>query len=178
VREHLEAQYEEKGLTWLQQELEAHDPDLFEGIDQQNPHRLMRALEVKLHTGQSIQSFRGIKKKEHSFRIVKIGLELDREVLYQRIDGRMDTMIEQGLFEEAKSLFPKRELNALQTVGYQEIFDFLEGKYDREEAIRLLKRNSRRYAKRQLTWFKRDAEITWLDASEDTSVLLNKIVSL
>lgn len=178
VREHLEAQYEEKGLTWLQQELEAHDPDLFEGIDQQNPHRLIRALEVKLHTGQSIQSFRGIKKKEHSFRIVKIGLELDREVLYQRIDSRMETMIEKGLFEEAKSLFPKRELNALQTVGYQEIFDFLEGKYDREEAIRLLKRNSRRYAKRQLTWFKRDAEITWLDASEDTSVLLNKIVSL
>lgn len=178
VRANLEEQYEEKGLAWLQQELEAHDPDLFEGIDQQNPHRLIRALEVKLHTGQSIQNFRGIKKKEHSFRIVKIGLELEREVLYQRIDSRMDAMIEQGLFEEAKNLFSKRELNALQTVGYQEIFDFMEGKYDKEEAIRLLKRNSRRYAKRQLTWFKRDGEITWLDASESVSVLLDKIVGL
>jgi tRNA dimethylallyltransferase len=178
VRERLEERYEEKGLAWLQEELATQDPDLFEGIDQQNPHRLIRALEVKLHTGQSIQSFRGVKKKEHAFRIVKIGLELERKVLYQRIDSRMDAMIEQGLFEEAKNLSAKRELNALQTVGYQEIFDFLEGKCDREEAVRLLKRNSRRYAKRQLTWFKRDAEITWLDASEDTSVLLNKIVSL
>lgn len=178
IREHLEEQFEEKGLAWLQQELELNDPDLFEGIDQQNPHRLIRALEVKLHTGQSIQSFRGIKKKEHPFRIVKIGLEREREVLYQRIDSRMEAMIEQGLFEEAKELYARRNLNALQTVGYQEIFDFLEGKYDREEAIRLLKRNSRRYAKRQLTWFKRDAEIIWLDASEGGSVLLDKIVSL
>lgn len=178
VRESLEEQYEEKGLAWLQQELEANDPDLFEGIDQQNPHRLIRALEVKLHTGQSIQSFRGIKKKEHSFRIVKIGLELEREVLYHRIDSRMDAMIKQGLFEEAQNLFPRRELNALQTVGYQEIFDFMEGKYDKEEAIRLLKRNSRRYAKRQLTWFKRDPETTWLDASEDTRALLDRILHL
>ena len=178
VRESLEEQFEQKGLGWLQQELETHDPDLFEGIDQQNPHRLIRALEVKMHTGQSIQSFRGLKKKEHDFRVVKVGLELDRESLYKRIDMRMDSMIAQGLFEEAQGLYPKRALNALQTVGYQEIFDFIEGKYDKNEAIRLLKRNSRRYAKRQLTWFKRDEEITWLSAAEEVSALVQKVRSL
>ena len=178
IRESLEEQFEQKGLAWLQQELELHDPDLFEGIDQQNPHRLIRALEVKLHTGQSIQSFRGLKKKEHDFRVVKVGLELDRESLYKRIDMRMDSMIAQGLFEEAQRLYPKRELNALQTVGYQEIFDFIEGKYDKNEAIRLLKRNSRRYAKRQLTWFKRDGEITWLSPGVESSDLLRKVISL
>lgn len=178
VREHLEEQFEGKGLAWLQQELELHDPDLFEGIDQQNPHRLIRALEVKLHTGQSIQSFRGLKKKQHNFSVVKVGLELERELLYQRIDSRMDAMIAQGLFEEAKNLYPKRHLNALQTVGYQEIFDFMDGKYGRDEAIRLLKRNSRRYAKRQLTWFKRDEEIHWLDASLPAEILVEKIESV
>ena len=98
---------------------------------------------------------------EHPFTIVKIGLDVPREDLYQHIDKRMDTMIQQGLFEEAQSLYPNRNLQALQTVGYQEVFDFIAGKYDKDEAIRLLKRNTRRYAKRQLTWFKRDDEITW-----------------
>lgn len=175
VREELEEQFEQKGLEWLQAELQTHDPDLFEGIDQQNPHRLIRALEVKLHTGQSIQSFRGIKKKQHPFTVVKIGLELDRHMLYQRIDTRMDAMIQDGLFEEAKELYGQKHRNALQTVGYQEIFDWMDGKYSREEAIRLLKRNSRRYAKRQVTWFKRDAEITWLDASVPVDELITKI---
>jgi tRNA dimethylallyltransferase len=161
IRTQLMEQYTLHGISWLQEQMKIHDPELFEGFDQQNPHRLIRALEVKFGTGVSISSFRKNKKRKHNFDIIKIGLELSREELYSRIDARMDTMISQGLFEEAQQLFPFRDHRALQTVGYQEIFGFMEGKYDREEAIRLLKRNSRRYAKRQLTWFKRDAEMKW-----------------
>jgi tRNA dimethylallyltransferase len=163
VREELNRQYEQGGISWLQEKMKEIDPELFETIDQQNPHRLMRALEVKIGTGMSISSFRTKAKLQHSFSIVKIGLELPREVLNQRIDDRMDQMIRDGLFAEAESVFSFKNQQALQTVGYQEIFDFMEGKYDREEAIRLLKRNSRRYAKRQMTWFKRDSEIVWMN---------------
>lgn len=161
VRQDLVAQYETHGLPWLQTQMEALDPGHYATIDRQNPHRLLRALEVRIGTGQSIASFRGQHVLEHPFRIVKIGLELPREVLYARIDQRMDAMIAAGLFEEAASLYPFKNHQALQTVGYQEIFDFMDGHYDREEAIRLLKRNSRRYAKRQLTWFKRDTATRW-----------------
>jgi tRNA dimethylallyltransferase len=163
VREKLEEKFKQSGLGWLQEQLAQLDPDLYAGMDQQNPHRLMRALEVRIHTGQSIQSFRGHTKKQHPFKVIKIGLELQRKQLYERIDLRMDKMIEEGLFEEAKALYPLKHLNALQTVGYQEIFDFMDGQYEKEEAIRLLKRNSRRYAKRQFTWFKRDEDIQWFD---------------
>ena len=152
------------------------DPDHFQNIDQKNPVRLMRALEVKLATGKSISSFRTSKKKEHPFKIVKIGLELDRAELYKRIDERMDSMIQLGLFEEARQLYPYKDLNALQTVGYREIFEYLDGQYDREEAVRLLKRNSRRYAKRQLTWFKRDEEIVWFK-SDQVQEIINVIES-
>jgi tRNA dimethylallyltransferase len=112
-------------------------------------------------SGMKASELRAKEKRTHDFEVIKIGLELDREQLYARIDARMDTMIEKGLFEEAVLFFPMKDLNALQTVGYREIFDYLEGKYDRDEAIRLLKRNTRRYAKRQLTWFKRDPEFQW-----------------
>lgn len=175
VRLSIENDYAEKGLAWLQAELLKLDPHLFATIDQQNPHRLIRALEVRMHTGQSIQHFRGKSKKNHAFKVVKIGLELDREHLYQRINIRMDKMIEEGLFEEAERLFPMRHLNALQTVGYQEIFDFLEGKYDRDEAVRLLKQHSRHYAKRQLTWFKRDQEIRWVNTNRPNAELLQEL---
>jgi len=161
IREELAEGFERNGLAWLQEKMIELDPEHFREIDQQNPHRLMRALEVKIGTGSSIGSFRKKQKREHPFHIHKVGLELPREELYERIDSRMDKMIADGLFEEAQQLFPFRNHNALQTVGYQEIFDFMEGKYDRDEAIRLLKRNSRRYAKRQLTWFKRDEEMQW-----------------
>jgi tRNA dimethylallyltransferase len=163
IREELNHQYEKEGIVWLQEKMKTLDPDHFETIDQQNPHRLMRALEVKIGTGLSISTFRKKAKLEHSFSIVKIGLDLPREVLNKRIDERMDQMIRDGLFEEAKNVYPFKDQQALQTVGYQEIFDFMEGQYDKEEAIRLLKRNSRRYAKRQMTWFKRDAEIVWMN---------------
>lgn len=161
IRDQLIEEFEAKGLLWLQNKMRELDPEHFANLDQKNPVRLMRALEVRLATGKSISTFRSATKKNHPFNIIKIGLELERSALYKRIDDRMDAMIEAGLFEEAKSLLAFKNLNALQTVGYREIFGHLDGLYDREEAIRLLKRNSRRYAKRQLTWFKRDEEITW-----------------
>jgi tRNA dimethylallyltransferase len=161
LREKIMAEYNEKGLAWLQKQVEESDPDYFVTIDQRNPHRLVRALELNYATGKPVNEFRQKKKQNRQFAIVKIGLEVGRDELYARIDQRMDKMIEAGLFEEAERLYPMKNLNALQTVGYQEIFGFLEGAYDREEAIRLLKRNSRQYAKRQLTWFKKDKEVRW-----------------
>ena len=171
VRDQLIEEFEGKGLLWLQNKMRELDPEHFKTIDQKNPVRLMRALEVRISTGKSISSFQTSKKKELPFRVVKIGLELDRAELYKRIDDRMDSMIQLGLFEEAKELYPFRSQNALQTVGYREIFDYLDGQYDREEAVRLLKRNSRRYAKRQLTWFKRDEEIVWFKSNEFDHIL-------
>lgn len=171
VRAELTAQFNLHGIAWLQQRMQALDPEYLKTIDQQNPHRLIRALEVKIATGASIASFRTHQKLQHDFTIVKIGLELPREVLYRRIDERMDQMIAAGLFAEAGRLYPFKGHNALQTVGYQEIFDFMDGAYDREEAVRLLKRNSRRYAKRQLTWFKRDPDIRWFDPGEVEQIL-------
>ncbi len=161
MREQIIAEYESKGITWLQEELKKNDPFYFEQVDVNNPQRLIRAIELFRASGVMTSQLRLKAKREHDFEIVKIGLELEREELYKRIDARMDTMIEKGLFEESQRFFTRHELNALQTVGYREIFDYLEGKSDREETIRLLKRNTRRYAKRQLTWFKRDPEIHW-----------------
>jgi tRNA dimethylallyltransferase len=161
VREGLMEEYEKHGLTQLQQKMKELDPEHFMRIDKQNPVRLMRALEVRIATGKSIATFQAKAKRELPFQVIKIGLELDRPMLYKRIDDRMEAMIAAGLFEEASALYACRHLNALQTVGYQEIFEYIDGKYDREETVRLLKQNTRRYAKRQLTWFKRDAEINW-----------------
>ncbi|HEY5748669.1 MAG TPA: tRNA (adenosine(37)-N6)-dimethylallyltransferase MiaA [Chryseolinea sp.] len=171
IREELSATYERDGIEGLQALMMEHDPQLYATIDQKNPHRLMRALEVKLGTGLSIASFRKKNTIQHPFTIVKIGLTLPRETLYERIDRRMDLMVEAGLFAEAEALYPLRAINALQTVGYQEIFDFMEGKYDREEAVRLLKRNSRRYAKRQLTWFTRDLQVQWFGPAEVEKII-------
>ena len=161
VRETIIRDYNTYGLAWLQSQVKATDPGYFEIVDQQNPHRLIRALEIHQASGRSVLEWRKKSKLNHPFGVIKVGLKLDREELYNRIDTRMDHMIHSGLFEEAERLFPKRSLQALQTVGYQEIFHYLEGQYSREEAIRLLKRNSRRYAKRQMTWFNRDEEIHW-----------------
>ncbi len=174
VRQAIIREYEAHGLTWLQREMEARDPETLLAIDRNNPHRLIRALEVKLHSGKSILSFRKNKKTTHDFDIVKIGLHLPKELLYQRINERVDRMIAEGLFEEVKSLFPLRHHNALQTVGYQEIFEYMDNRYDLEECVRLLKRNSRRYAKRQLTWFKKDTEFTWFNPHE-TDAIINHI---
>lgn len=175
VRDRITTDYYDKGLDWLQARVQLLDPEFFEEVDQKNPQRLMRALELLEASGKKMHELRQKKVANHPFEICKIGLSLDREVLYQRIDERMDQMIEQGLFDEARQLFPRRHLNALQTVGYSEIFEFLEGKYDQEEAVRLLKRNSRRYAKRQLTWFGREKNIEWFDA-RDLDLLLKNVL--
>lgn len=161
IRDQIITEYKLKGLEWLQKEVKEIDPHYFEQVDINNPHRLIRALELFKASGQKASQLRVKEKRTHHFEVVKIGLELEREQLYGRIDARMDAMIERGLFKEAEQFFQTRDLNAMQTVGYREIFDYLEGKYNREEAIRLLKRNTRRYAKRQLTWFKRDPKIHW-----------------
>ncbi|MBT1705491.1 tRNA (adenosine(37)-N6)-dimethylallyltransferase MiaA [Chryseosolibacter indicus] len=171
VRDELTENYKNHGISWLQAKLEELDPEYYALIDKQNPHRIIRALEVFLATGKSIRSFQQKKTLQHNFNIVKIGLELPREELYRRIDERMDIMIENGLFEEAKALYNFKEKNALQTVGYQEVFEYLDNNYDYAEAVRLLKRNSRRYAKRQLTWFKRDNAIEWFNPNDVDTII-------
>lgn len=171
IRAQIIQEYEERGIEFLQEEVKKADPEYFETVDRQNPQRLMRALEIWRGTGKKFSSFRVKQKVERPFQTFKIGLNRDREELYQRIDQRMDEMIRTGLFQEAESLFKKRHLNALQTVGYQEIFSYMEGEYDREEAIRLLKRNSRRYAKRQLTWFRRDSAIHWFHPDQESEII-------
>jgi len=163
--------YQKHGLEWLQAQVLRKDPDYFEVVDRQNPQRLMRALEIIETTGSTFSGFHKKQKRKLPYDVVKIGLNVDRDVLYERIDNRMDQMIKDGLFEEAQSLFDHKNLPALQTVGYQEIFGFLDGSYDREEAVRLLKRNSRRYAKRQLTWFNRDKEILWFSPDDWTGIV-------
>jgi tRNA dimethylallyltransferase len=177
VRLEILKEYHAKGLPWLQQQVKEADPEFYGSVDQKNPQRLMRALELLQSTNKSMNELRVKKKVEHPFEIIKIGLNLSRETLYQRIDTRMDHMIREGLFDEAKLFYPFKHLNALQTVGYREIFDYIDGLYDYEEAVRLLKRNSRRYAKRQLTWFQRDSEITWFENELDILQWLEQIVA-
>lgn len=180
IRQKLNVEFEQHGIKYLQKQVFESDPEYFDIVDQQNPQRLIRALELYRATGKNMSFYRSQNNQvERSFHIIKIGLERPREELYDRINLRMDQMIAEGLFEEAKKLYPFKNLNALQTVGYSEIFGFLDGKYDREEAVRLLKRNSRRYAKRQMTWFKRDSEFEWFQADDKTKIIsfLNKKLS-
>jgi tRNA dimethylallyltransferase len=156
VRREVRQLYETAGLAGLQQAVQTADPDYFVIVDQQNPHRLLRALEVTWATGQPFSGFRKQEAKERFFTPVYIELSLPREVLYDRINRRVDAMMEKGLLEEVQALFPQRHLTALQTVGYQELFEYLEGKWSLEEAVEKIKQNSRNYAKRQLTWWRRD----------------------
>jgi len=172
IREKWNLLREEKGLAFLQDQVKSIDPEYYKIVDQQNPIRLTRAMEVFEASGKNMTFWRSQNKaKERPFDITKIALERPREELYRRIDLRMDMMIEQGLFEEAKEFYPFKDLNALQTVGYSEIFRYFDGEYDREEAIRLLKRNSRRYAKRQLTWFKKDKEFKWFNPENEEELI-------
>ena len=165
----------QNGLDILLVELSKNDPVYFNQVDKQNPMRVKRAIEVIRRTGKPFSSFFGKSKMPRPFENLKIGLSLDRKLLYNNIDCRTDQMIKNGLFEEVKSLIPHQNLNALKTLGYTEIFDYYKGKYDRAETICLLKRNSRRYAKRQLTWFKKDDEIIWLDPNNGWDKILDEI---
>jgi len=172
LRASLNRWFEEEGLEPMLKELKEKDPEYFGLVDQQNHQRVIRALEVIRSSGETFTSFRkGKAVSNRNFVNLKFGLNMDREILFDRINKRMDLMIDAGLFEEAKALFPYKDHNALQTVGYTEIFNYLEGKYDREEAVRLLKRNSRRYAKRQLTWFRKDEEIKWYQPNESERII-------
>ncbi|HRW98060.1 MAG TPA: tRNA (adenosine(37)-N6)-dimethylallyltransferase MiaA [Cyclobacteriaceae bacterium] len=172
VRVEILENYRSKGLSWLQQEVMENDPEYFAVVDQMNPARLMRALEIVRTTGLPASNYRVNRRVERPFSVVKIGLEMEREELYKRIDARVDKMIDSGLVEEVKRLEQFKSRNALQTVGYQELFDYFDGKHDLVEAIRLIKRNSRRYAKRQMTWFKREEGIQWFHPDQ-----LEKIIT-
>jgi len=166
IRKNIFKDYELHGLTWLQEQIKIKDPEFYKIGEIQNPQRSMRALEVVESTGQSILSFRKNKKTERPFNIVKIGLELPKEELHLNINSRVDKMIQDGLVEEVSLLKGYRDVNALQTVGYSEIFEHLDGKIPLATAIEEIKKNTRQYAKRQMTWFKKDKEINWVDAKQ------------
>jgi tRNA dimethylallyltransferase len=161
VREKYNLKYKEEGIAGLRMALKILDPEHYEVVDLKNPKRIIRALEISETTGRPYSSFLTKQKRERDFKIIKIGLERSRPELYDRINHRVDKMIEDGLENEARTLFGLRHLNALNSVGYREFFDYFEGKITREKAIELIKRNSRRYAKRQMTWWGKDKEIRW-----------------
>ncbi|MEP6677489.1 MAG: tRNA (adenosine(37)-N6)-dimethylallyltransferase MiaA [Ferruginibacter sp.] len=163
IRQSIIDDYDKQGLQWLQDAVQQQDPVFFSKGEIQNPQRLMRALEVKLSTGNSIHSYQQEQKKERDFNIIKIGLELPREELYERINNRVDRMMRAGLAHEVQALSTYKKLNALQTVGYKELFDHFDGNISLDRAVELIKQNSRHYAKRQLTWFKKDKNIQWFN---------------
>ena len=173
IKEKVIADYEWEGLEWLQKEVEKIDPLYYAKGENKNPTRLMRALEVKLSTGKSILDFQTHNRKKRDFDIIKIGLDMPREVLYDRINARVNVMMQDGLEEEAKSLEQYKKLNALQTVGYRELFSYLEDDISLEYAVQMIKQNTRNYAKRQLTWFKADEQVQWCDV--DLQQVLAKI---
>ena len=171
LRQSLMERLQGEGIESLLADLEHLDPEYYTQIDRQNPSRVLRAVEVCLQTGQPYSSLRTGERRKRDFRIVKVGIDWDREVLYDRINRRVDMMIDEGLEAEARSVYHLRQLNSLQTVGYREMFEYFDGKISREEAIELIKRNSRRYAKRQMTWFRRDSEIRWFSPEEADAML-------
>ncbi|MFC2187717.1 tRNA (adenosine(37)-N6)-dimethylallyltransferase MiaA [Fulvivirgaceae bacterium LMO-SS25] len=171
VRAIINQEYEAGGLDSLQKELAQADPEYYAEVDINNPQRVIRAIEIIRTTGQKFSSFRKKKKVERPFRVLKIVLNRDREELYERINMRVDMMFEQGLLDEAKELLSFKDLNALQTVGYSELFPALQGEYSIEEADRLIKRNSRRYAKRQLTWFKKEQDSHWFHPDQKEEII-------
>lgn len=171
LRRELERRLADEGIGALAEQLRELDPRYYEEVDRSNPARVMRALEVCLQTGRPYSAQRTGVRRERPFRIIKIGVDLPREVLYDRINRRVDAMVAEGLEAEARRLYPHRELNALQTVGYREFFDCFDGRVTRDEAVELIKRNTRRYAKRQLTWFRRDPEIRWFSPTDDGKMI-------
>lgn len=171
LRAELKARLENEGLGVLADELRRLDPKYAEEVDIQNPARVMRALEVCITTGRPYSEQRVGKVAERPFNIVKVGTDMPRDLLYERINRRVDMMVEQGLVAEAMAMYPKRHLNALQTVGYRELFEHFDGNCSLDEAIELIKRNSRRYAKRQLTWFRRDESTGWYSPDDIEGVV-------
>lgn len=168
VRQQVRNDYEAKGLEWLQSELVRLDPDYCRQVDLQNPQRLMHAVEISLVAGKPYSAFRTGTAKKRPFRILKVGLQRDRAELYERINRRVTQMMAQGLLQEAEKVYPYRHKNSLNTVGYKELFAYIDGKCTLDEAVDKIRQNSRHYAKRQLTWFRQDTEIHWFDAGNVT----------
>ncbi len=175
VREALNKDHDINGIGKLQRELEKLDPEYFKRVDIGNAHRLIRALEICIGTGKPYSSFLTSMNKTRSFTPIKIGLTADRTVIYERIDQRVDIMIQKGQVEEARILHSHKNLNALQTVGYREIFQYLDGNWDLDFAISEIKKNTRRFAKRQLTWFRKDKKIEWTEFPVKTEEVINYI---
>lgn len=183
TRSKLKQRLSEEGLEALCEELKRLDPEHYEIVDKQNPRRVVHALEICIMTGKTYTSFRTNERKERPFRIVKIALNRPREELYQRINARVDQMMRDGLLEETRQLYQRRHLNALNTVGYKELFTYLDGDWTLEEAVERLKGNTRRYARKQLTWFKKDPDIKWFEcngttSNEDITKIINYLDSL
>lgn len=183
IREEINRNYDELGIEFLQENLKKLDPDYYQKIQAenpqtlQNPQRMKRFIEVCMGSGKPYSSFIGKRKNERNFIPIVIGLEADREIMYQRINMRVDIMMQQGLLEEAQSLYPNKQLNALQTVGYRELFDYFDEKITLEEAIEQIKMNTRRFAKRQMTWFKRTENATWFNYKSDPNEIIALIES-
>lgn len=175
IRKVLIAEYEKNGIEYLQQELQRLDPVHYEKVAKENPQRLMRALEVCIGSGKPYSSFLNIKKNSRNFTPIVIGLDADREVMYNRINQRVDIMVESGLIEEARELYPDKKLNALQTVGYRELFSYFDGEFTLDFAIEEIKKNTRRFAKRQMTWFKRNEAARWFDFKTPLPEIINYI---
>ena len=161
----------DEGLEALCEELRRLDPEYYEIVDRQNPRRVVHALEICTMTGQTYTSFRRREQRQRPFGIVKIALNRPREELYERINRRVDQMMSDGLLDEARALYPKKELNALNTVGYKELFDYLDGRWPLEEAVERIKGNTRRYARKQLTWYKKDKQIRWFHPDDKQSII-------
>jgi tRNA dimethylallyltransferase len=171
IREKYNEKYREEGIESLRRELKLLDPIYYARVDLKNHKRIIRALEIFESTGRRYSEFLTKNSADRDFCIIKIGLEREREDLYGRIDARVDDMVENGLENEARGLFDLRDLNPLKSVGYREFFDFFEGKISKEKAIELIKRNSRRYAKRQMTWWNRDREIVWFNPDKVQDII-------
>jgi tRNA dimethylallyltransferase len=175
VREEIKARYEIEGIEYLQTELQQLDPVHYEKVAKENPQRMMRALEVCIGSGRPYSSFLNIKKNSRPFTPIIIGLEAERELMYNRINQRVDIMVKQGLIEEATALYPHKALNALQTVGYRELFSYFGGEWELDFAIEEIRKNTRRFAKRQMTWFGRTEGTKWFDFTTDASEIINYI---
>ena len=175
TRNTLKRRLAEEGLESLCEQLRVLDPEHYEIVDKKNPRRVVHALEICLMTGRTYTSFRTNEHKERPFNIIKIGLTRDREIIYERINRRVDIMMEQGFLDEARSVYPLRHLNALNTVGYKELFAYLDGTWSLEEAVERIKGNTRRYARKQLTWYKKDPLVTWF-SPDDKKLILNHII--
>ena len=175
IKNEIKKKFEQYGIEWLQQQIKELDPLFWEQGEIQNPHRLMRALEVVISTGKSIIAQQKKVKKKRYFNIVKIGLDVPRDILYQRINSRVEEMRDNGLEEEVKKLITFKALNALQTVGYRELFDYFEGNVSVENAFELIKQHTRHYAKRQMTWFKKDDEVQWIKPTEIMETIIKRM---